>query len=155
MLGEISLFLESLSPEIKLSISEELGIPKVYNTEGALLAKIVLGVKDFRNAIAHNKVIFDGRYKEFKKRTSISKMLENCTGIKGINFSAPIDDVILIVFIMKNLKFGKPQLRKTVSQLSIAVDSLHSKLPFTLFPFIVPPDTQAKLKKLDNFIKQR
>lgn len=155
MLGEISLFLEALSPEIKLSISKELGIPKVDNTDGALLAKIVLVVKDLRNAIAHNKVIFDGRYKEFKKRTSISKMLENCTGIKGINFSAPIDDVILIIFIMKNLKFGKTQLRKTVAQLTVAVECLHERLPSNLFTYIVPPDTHAKLKKLDCFIKQQ
>lgn len=155
MLGDVSIFIEALHPHLKLSISKELGIPISYNTDGELLPKIILGVKDFRNAIAHNKVVFDGRYMGFKKRNSICSMLENSTGILGIKFQSPIDDIILVIFLMKNLLFSKVQLHGIVSFLIEGVTKLYSHLDFNLYKQVIPADTLTKLKSLKKFISNK
>ena len=79
MLGDLSQLIQTLNSTIKLEISAEMGIPKALNTDGALLPQIILCIKDLRNAIAHNKVIFDGRYIEFKKRNPMKEMLIHST----------------------------------------------------------------------------
>ena len=152
MLGDVSIFIEALHPHLKLSISQELGIPISYNTDGELLPKIILGVKDFRNAIAHNKVVFDGRYMGFKKRNSICSMLETSTGIQGIRFQSPIDDIILVIFLMKNLKFSKVQMHGIVTVLIEGVTRLYNRFDFDLYKQIIPADTLTKLKSLKKFI---
>ncbi len=75
-LGELSSLIDTLSPSIKLDISKELGIPTNENTDGQLLSKIILIAKEFRNDTAHNKVIFDGRYKELKNELLLVHFLE-------------------------------------------------------------------------------
>lgn len=155
MLGELSEFIQTLQPSIKIAISEEFGIPSQYNTDGALLSKLILGIKDFRNAIAHNKVIFDGRYIEFKKRASISTMLQNQSHIKSIPFDSVFDDIILIIFLMKGCRFSKIQLLSIVNKLLVEVDKLHQKLPYDIFKEVVAVDTYKKLEDLRKYVHKR
>lgn len=155
MLGELSQLIEVLNPQIKLAISSELGIPQGDNTNGALLPSIILDVKDLRNAIAHNKVIYDARYTEFKKRNAIIKMLERQTGIASLNFQSFADDCVLVFFLMKNLRFNKQQLYKWLNQLVISVNSLYQKLPPSIFALVIPPDTRSKLYKIEQYIKNK
>lgn len=153
-LGELSLLIQTLKPSYKLSISAELGIPEPTNTDGKLLHHFILGVKDLRNAVAHNKVIFDGRYMEFQKRNSISVILESETSISGISFSSVIDDIILVVFLLKNIGFSKTQLYKVISQITLEIDKLYSKFEYSLYKEIIPSDAHAKMEKLKMYIKK-
>ena len=154
MLGDLSQLIQTLNPSIKLEISNELGIPKDLNTEGALLPKIILCIKDLRNAIAHNKVVFDGRYIEFKKRASMKEMLYTSTRIPNVNCTKLSDDIILVMVMMKNLKFNKLQLRKIVSQNIVAITALKAKLSNELFQEIVT-DFPEKMKNLLVFIDSK
>ncbi len=133
MLGDLSMLIEALKPQLKLEISESFGIPKNMNTDGVLLPQVILAIKDLRNAIAHNKVIFDGRYIEFKKRNALKKMLQNQTNIPNIGFDCLIDDVTLICFVMYNLGFPKSQLQKIESLIEKGILQLKEQLPNMLF----------------------
>ena len=154
MLGDLSQLIQTLNPSIKLAISNEMGIPQALNTDGALLPKIILCIKDLRNSIAHNKVVFDGRYIEFKKRGSMKEMLNHSTGIPNVNCTKLSDDVILVILIMKNLKFNKPQIRKIVTQIIAAITTLKSKLSNELFQEIVT-DFPEKMRSLLSFIDSK
>lgn len=153
-LGDLSTLIERLKPSIKLDISAELGIPVIQNTDGKLLPKFILKVKDFRNAIAHNKVVFDGRYSGFKARNSLCNILESGTEIPGIQLDSVTDDIILIIFLMKNLRFNKTQLLKVVTQLIIEIEKLFSRLEYSLYKEIIPLDAHRKLISLKKFISK-
>lgn len=142
MLGDLSMLIEALKPQLKLEISKSFGIPKNMNTDGVLLPQIILAIKDLRNAIAHNKVIFDGRYIEFKKREALKKVLQYQTGIPNIGFDCLIDDVTLICFVMYNLGFSKSQLQKIVNQIEKALLQLKSQLPNMLFQQVAGKTSQ-------------
>lgn len=151
MLGDLSMLIEALTPQIKLEISKSFGIPKNMNTDGVLLPQVILAIKDLRNAIAHNKVIFDGRYIEFKKRDALKMMLQNQTGIPNIGLDCLIDDVTMICFVMYNLGFPKPQLMKIVSQIEREISQLKLQLPNMLFQQVAGK-TSMKLPLLRKYI---
>ena len=153
MLGDLSMLIESLNPQLKLKISESFGIPKNINTDGVLLPQVILAIKDLRNAIAHNKVIFDGRYIEFAKRNSLKKMLENQTGIPNIEFDCLIDDVILIVFVMHNLGFPKTQLARICNQIDKVMTNLKMQIPNRLFQQVAGKASQ-KLPLVMQYIRK-
>ena len=151
MLGDLSMLIEALKPQLKLEISNSFGIPKNMNTDGALLPPVILAIKDLRNAIAHNKVIFDGRYIEFKKRDALKKMLQGQTGISNIGFDCLIDDVTMICFVMYNLGFPKSQLIRIVNQIDREIFQLKSQLPNMLFQQVAGKTSQ-KLPSLIRYI---
>lgn len=153
MLGDLSNLIEVLNPSIKEAISERFGIPKNVNTNGILLPKVILSIKDLRNAIAHNKVIFDGRYIEFKKRDSLKKMLSSTTGISNISFDNLLDDIILICFLLKNLKFKKTDIMKIGIDLNSSIEELKSKLPNRLFQTVTSGLNPRKIKELQKYLK--
>ena len=155
MLGDISSIIEVLDPKIKLQISASFGIPKGMNTDGAILPKVIQAVKDLRNAVAHNKVVYDGRYIEFKKRDSIKKMLTQETGVPNIKFEAIMDDVILICFLMKNLRFSKEEIRKIPNSMSKAMGILKQKLPNELYQKVSSGIDLKKIEALKNYISRR
>ena len=155
MLGDLSNIIEVLTPDIKLKISEAFGIPKRLNTNGAILPKIIQAVKDLRNAVAHNRVVYDGRYIEFSKRESIKKMLSQETGVKNIKFETIIDDVILVCFLMKNLRFNKEEIRRIPNSINKAMLNLKSKLPNDLFQKVSSGLDIKKLDELRAYISKR
>lgn len=154
-LGDLSTLIERLKPSIKMEISSELGIPSALNTDGSLLPKFILKVKDLRNAIAHNRVVFDGRYSGFKARNSLCTAIVQDTGIPNIRLDSVVDDIILIIFLMKNLRFNKTQLLKTVSQLITEIEKLFSKVDFMLYKEIMPSDAHKKLVALKKYVSKK
>ena len=132
-LGDLSLLIESLTIPLKIKISKSIGIPTNMNTDGVLLPQVMRAIKDLRNAIAHNKVIYDGRYITFRKRQSLIKLLAMQTSIPNIKFDGLFDDVILICFLMYNLKFTKSYILKIVGQIEAEIMNLHQILPNKLF----------------------
>ena len=151
MLGDLSRLIEALNPQLKLKISNSFGIPENMNTDGVLLPQVILTIKDLRNAIAHNKVIFDGRYIEFKKRNALKQMLQNQTNIPNISLDCLMDDVTLICFIMYNLGFPKTQLLKIGNQIEKEIQQLKSQLPNRLFQQVAGK-TNEKLPFLMQYL---
>ena len=151
MLGELSMLIDALAPQLKLEISYSFGIPKNMNTDGVLLPKVILTIKDLRNAIAHNKVIFDGRYIEFKKRDALKQMLQNQTNIPNISLDCLMDDVSMICFVMYNLGFPKTQLLKIGNQIEKEIQQLKSLLPNRLFQQVAGK-TNQKLPHLMQYL---
>lgn len=153
-LGDLSRIIDALDPSLKLKISDSFGIPKVMNTDGSLFPKIVLAIKDLRNAIAHNKVVYDGRYIEFKKRNSLKNMVSGKTGVQNISLDSFIDDLVLLCFCMKNLSFPKKQLLKMVVQVERAVAGLKEDIPNKLYQQVAGNVT-GKLIPLKAYIKKK
>lgn len=153
-LGELASLINTLSENVKLNISKELGIPQNYNTNGKQLHRVIIIVKELRNAIAHNRVIFDGRYKESKRSDKISIFLIKLTNIPEINWDSTIDDVILIFFLLKELKFEKAFLLETIQDLINETQKIYDELGPTLYRKIFPQNALSKLQKLKKYLKK-
>lgn len=65
-LGEFGHFVSCLNYNCRVSISKELGITPSDDTNAMLPQRLIYSIKDLRNSIAHNDVIFDTRFRDRK-----------------------------------------------------------------------------------------
>lgn len=152
-LGQFGLFVDLLDPQIKLEISKELGIPVKYNADGKLLSSIVFMITDLRNAIAHNSVVFDCRFKGNRKiDQTLSFWLSRETGIEQVHFSSITDYIILVFTLMKLLRSRKPPLYTLMRRICDLDAILFSCIGSSIYMQIFPTDTRKKHIALNRYL---
>ena len=93
-LGEFGTFFSCLKYSVRRAVSQQLGLYQPADSDAFLTKKIIFAIKELRNAVAHNDVIFDTRFARSKIDGSLSTCLEIQTGIRSITFKS-ITDYIL------------------------------------------------------------
>ena len=155
-LGQFGLFVDLLDPQIKLEISNELGIPVKFNADGKLLSSIVFLITDLRNAIAHNSVVFDCRFKGNRKiDQTLSFWLSKETGIDQLHFASITDYIILVFTLMKLLRFKKSPLYALVRRIHELDATLFSCIGSSIYMQIFPTDTRKKHLALSQYLHQK
>lgn len=153
-LGQFGNFVDLLDADIKRKISKAIGIPEKWDANGALVSKIIFALQDFRNAVAHNGTIFDARYHGDRKISeSLKTCLEKETGIDNLDFTALVDDIILVLYLQKKLRFKKTPLYSTISMLVAADTDIFKKLGARLYMEIFGSNTGTKLRKMRTYLK--
>lgn len=154
-LGQFARFIDLLDPAVKIAISEHLKIPLNLNTNGALLPKIIYLLQDVRNAIAHNNVIFDGRHHKTRAvDQTIRQYISSLIGIRSLDFSSIVDDILLIFVLLTNLQTNKNVLINSVERIANAFTEVYTHLGASLYMRIIPNDSQNKLRSLIGFIRK-
>ena len=116
-MGDLGSIIERLNNHTRRKIQEDLGcLDTSLDTNLELLSKHIFIIKDLRNAIAHNNVVFDCRFNTFKIKGMIIKHLEKHTKVKNINFKTITDYVILIAYYLKLLRFSKIEIRSFITR---------------------------------------
>lgn len=151
-LGEFARFLECVNITIRRNISKSIGINSSIDSDGQLTHLIVFVLKDLRNAIAHNGIIFDARFRTAKTSQRIPTLLLSETGIQKITFETIVDYVILITFLLKILKCKKSEAIGFVRNFQKICEDLRSKVPINEYNKIILTDTRNKIKQLIAFI---
>lgn len=106
-LGEFGNFFSCSNKNIRTAVSMQLSLPSNLDNDGFLLADIIFALKDLRNAIAHNGVIFDTRFATAKIPERIKRLLEQELSIKTLDFNYIVSYLALIVFLLKNMEETK------------------------------------------------
>ncbi|MBQ9609456.1 MAG: Abi family protein [Lachnospiraceae bacterium] len=151
-LGEFASFIECLDYKTRRRISNEIGINKSFDSDAKLLAMLVYTLKDLRNAVAHNNMIFDTRFKTGK----INKRVINCVsreiGINNFTFNSIVDYVIMIAYIMKLIKAPKTDIMNFIKSFESSYSNLRKEVSNDIYSLIVYTDTRRKLECLKNFL---
>ena len=116
-----------------------------------MLESIIYTIKDLRNAIAHNNVVFDTRFKSSNIYKTLSKLLENDIKISNILFNSITDYIILIVYILKKLKVNKNEIKKLINDYEKLINDLRVRVPSNVFHQIILTNDKNKLILLKNF----
>lgn len=152
-LGEFGKFIHCLDQNTRELISISIGLNQSYDTDAKLTESIIYLLKDLRNAVAHNDVIFDTRFKTGNvKRTLINALSHDCE-IQNITFNTITDYVILISFILKQLGVSKTEIQKMITDFNHIKEIYRPKIPYNIYSKIIHTDTNNKLLELKNFIK--
>lgn len=106
-LGEFGNFYSCANKKIREAVSKQLNLPKNFDDDGFLLADIIFALKDLRNAIAHNGIIFDTRFATQKVPDRIKKMLEQELNIKTLDFNYIVSYIALIIFLLNRMEESK------------------------------------------------
>ncbi len=153
-LGEFGNLISTFDLKTRKSISKDVGLNIAFDSSGKLIENIIFLIKDLRNAIAHNNVIFDTRFRNRRVSQTLLKVLSYDTSIQEINFNSITDYVILVIYILKKLNKTNIELRRILSEFMRIVDILKQNIPQSTFNQIILTNDLAKIKKLQIFIKK-
>lgn len=153
-LGEFGTFVSCLDSNLKRSFSKEIGVNAKLDADGKIPEMYIFAIKDLRNAIAHNGVIFDTRFKTASISSRISAYIQNETGIKRITFDTILDYLVLIIVIMKGLNNSKPVLSSLVNSFEREYELLRKRIPISLYNQIAYTNTRTVLTMLKKYIKK-
>ena len=124
-LGNFGSFIQCLNYDSRVKVIEKLGIhTSSHNHNGRMLETIIFLLKDIRNAVAHNAVIFDCRFKGSESSADLKAFLQAETKIRNITFDSIVDYLILIIFLRKKIGTSKIELRKVIKNFAQETENL-------------------------------
>ena len=133
MLGDFGRLYNSLTFDLRDKISKKFNIDKSIDSSRAVLGQYVYWLKDLRNEIAHNGIIYDARFKTFNPKKASIITLEKAFSIIGIDFSEIGDFALLIDFIELGLGVSVTERKNFVRQINSAVENFKVKIGETFF----------------------
>ncbi len=150
-LGNFGAFYECLDVSIKDDIEADVGLPSNYRAE-QLLKDVIFLLHDFRNAIAHNGVILDGRFRQRNINASLTKLIKQETGIDGVDFTDITDYAVLLVYLMKRMGFTKTECRQLIAGFESTIEKYRQELPFNIYSRIIKSTARRKLTAARHFV---
>lgn len=151
-LGEFGDFVSCLSVNTKKQLAQELKLNIPVNTDGDLVENIIYCIKDLRNAVAHNEIVFDTRFKKGSIRNNIAQGIEFDTGTTGITFQSIVDYIILISYLLKVLCVPKTENQRFIRNFEDLCETFRAQVPVNVYSSIIPTNTRAKLKTLKKYV---
>ena len=152
-LGEFGNLISTFNIKIRKDISKDVGLNVSFDSSGKLVEHIIFVLKDLRNAIAHNNVIFDTRFKKRNINKILDKVISYDTKVQDIFFNSITDYIVLVIYILKNLKKSNTELNKVINDYIKLINELESRIPEMIYDQIILTNDRKKLNDLKKFIK--
>jgi len=151
-MGDFGFLLSCLTWDTRDFISRKIGLNMSADTNRELLYMYIYTLKDLRNAIAHNSVIFDTRFREIDPTPAMKQCLRLEIGLPYVNFKTIGDYLILICYYLKILKISKTEIKAFVRDFERITDDYKKAVNSNVFSIVVHPDLLARLTSLKNFV---
>ena len=153
-LGEFGNLVSTYDLKIRQDIARDIGFNIAYDSKGILVEKSIFVMKDLRNAIAHNNIIFDTRFCTSQINSTFKNMIMNDIKINDMLFNCITDYIIFVAYMLKKLKKTKNEIKKFINDYIKIIDELRIKIPKKIFDQIILTNNSQKLNKLMDFIKK-
>lgn len=152
-LGEFGNLVSTYDLKIRQDIARDIGFNIAFDSKGILVEKSIFVMKDLRNAIAHNNVIFDTRFSTNQIGNTFKNMIMNDTKISDIYFNCITDYILFVAYMLKKLKRTKNEIKKFINDYIKIIDELRGKIPKNIFDQIILTNDSLKLSQLIAFVK--
>ena len=150
-LGNFGAFYDCLDMRVKSSIVRDVGMPTNLDS-AALLKHIIYALKDLRNAIAHNGVVLDVRFKTGRINTGLTALIKQEMGIGKVDFSDITDYVLLLVYLMRKMRFTKTECRQLINGYQAILERFRNELPFDIYSKFIKTSARSKLDAARQFV---
>ena len=151
-LGEFGSFIKCLDKSVRIEISKAVGINSAYDSDGKIVEQIIFLLRDLRNSIAHNSIIFDARFKSHSLPKRLMAYISTETLINNITFSTIVDYIITMAFILKKLNAPRSETLAFVKTFEKICEDFRLQVPVNIYSKVVYSDTKNKLSLLKKFI---
>lgn len=148
MLGQFGKLLASFTIAARDRISHSLGIGVQFDTNRKLLSNYIYLLKDLRNAVAHNGIVFDARFKSFNATRSMSSYMVHYFNLPFVNFDTIGDYIILISWFLKTLCVPKKEILSFIKQYEKLVVDVRQNVNTRVEYAIVPANLSGRLSQL-------
>lgn len=113
---------------------------------------MLYALRDLRNAVAHNSVIFDTRFKTAAINRRLSSLLETETGIQNIDFNYISSYIILISYILKKLGSRK-ECKSFIHEYLRISNYVHQNLPTNVCFQILGTNNKPVMAALEAYVQ--
>lgn len=160
-LGNIGQFMWTLQVPDRIEIAKFFNVyDRQYDSQANFIRQAIYLVRDLRNAIAHNHIIFDCRFKG-----DITRIPNNVKGTmrqkinlnNNIDFNELFDYLALLTIILKESGTSKTQLKKYIMSFKESIDQLYKStqtinLSYSIYSRVVGEDINNKVDKLLKYV---
>lgn len=153
-LGDFADFLQSLNRDARGKITKSLFMSVSFDTNFQLLSNALFTIKALRNAIAHNNIIFDARFKDRNINKNIIRWVEEETGINNIIFNNISDYFVLMICLLKHVQYPDTMLINFLREYEECINNLYKVLPLPMYNKIVETGIIGKLDKIKDYVKK-
>ena len=151
-LGDFGFLLSCLTIETRDAISKKLGIRLSMDTSRELVYKYLYTLKDLRNAVAHNAVIFDTRFRKIDPTPAMKRTLETEISLPYVNFKTIGDYLILTCYYLKLLHVPKTEIKAFIREFERITDEYRASVNSSVASMVIHPDLSSRLSILKNYI---
>lgn len=152
-LGDFAFMISCLTYDTRSYISKRIGINTASDTNLELVYKYLYALKDLRNAIAHNDVVFDARFRKIDPSKAMKRCLQQEIGLPYMNFKTIGDYVILVSYILKLLGVSKTELNAFIRNFEKITDDYKKAVNVTVAKKVIHPDLASRISQLKKFVK--
>ena len=153
-LGEFGTLNHSACTNVKLYVSNIMKLPTNLDSDGMNTKFFIFTVKDLRNAIAHNNVIFDTRFKTGKIDQRLVTLLETEVGISNIDFKYMDAYIIMITYFLRKMGETKTACKQFVASYQQQTEYLRNELPINIYNQVVGTQHRPNMNALQKFISK-
>lgn len=153
-LGEFGTLYDCACTDVKLYVSNIMKLPTNLDSDGLNTQFFIFTLKDLRNAIAHNNVIFDTRFKTGHIDQRLISLLEKEVGIANIDFKYMDAYVIMITYFLRKMGETKTACKQFVSLYQQQTEYLRSELPVSICNQVLGTQHKSNMRNLQNFISK-
>lgn len=151
-MGDFGQLLSSLVFDVRDILTSKLGLNRAVDSNRELCYKYIYALKDLRNAVAHNSVVFDARFRGSDPSPAMKTCLEQEIGAHDINFKTIDDYVLLVVYYLKLLNESKTAMKQFVSQFERITEEYRTSVNTNVSRLVIHPNRSRKLISLRSFI---
>ena len=151
-MGDLGYLLSCLTYAVRDDISKRLGINVSCDTNRQLIYKYIYTLKDLRNAIAHNSVIFDTRFRNIDPSNAMKQCLIIEIGLPYVNFKTIGDYVILMCYYMKLLQVPKLVIKAFIREFEGITGNYRKAVNTNVSSIVIHPDQASRMNLVKNFL---
>ena len=111
-------------------------------------------IKDLRNAIAHNNVIFDTRFKTGDVDQRLVSLLESEIGISNIDFKYMDAYIIMVTYFLRKMGETKTACKQFITLYHQQTEYLRNELPINIHNQVVGTQHRPNMIAIQNFISR-
>lgn len=151
-MGDFGFLLSCLTFDTRSYISQKVGLNVSSDTNRELVYQYIYTLKDLRNAIAHNAVIFDTRFRKIDPTKAMRGCLKQEIGLPYVNFKTLGDYLILVCYYLKCLKVPKTEIKSFIREFERITDDYKSAVSPNIATMVLHPDLPSRLAILKKYI---
>lgn len=151
-MGDLGYLLSCLTYNVRDDISKRLGLNVSSDTNRQLIYKYIYTLKDLRNAIAHNAVVFDTRFRNIEINGAMRQCLKTEIGLPYVNFKTIGDYIILMCYYMKLLKVSKTEIKAFIRKFERITDNYKQTVNPNVAAAVIHPDLPSRMNILKKYL---
>lgn len=153
-LGEFGTLYNCSCTNVKLHVSKIMKLPTNLDSDGMITQFFIFTLKDLRNAIAHNNVVFDTRFKTGRIDRRLISLLENEIGISNVDFKYMDAYIIMITYFIRKMGETKTSCKQFVLSYQQQTEYLRKELPTNVYNKVVGTQHRTNMRALQSFISK-